>query len=459
MRNLIYIMLLSLVLISLMLTSCGAIQDVGVASSQLVSDEQAAGLKTLKDLANKGYVDAQERLAAYYSDRLDEEGIAEAKYWFSKLEGRSEKSALLYARWLANLSMAYPKYRAEAHRALLQRQEQYKDVTVELVRFYMETNIVSKQELPARLKSVLSNVSLSDRDHLRVIDAIEMGEFSRARVERLCAELTQQTALYCLRIEARHYMRAANASAENITSDIVNAYAQGLIREPQLVSIIGIFMNHKWELIQPAVAYDIVIKTNPGSDALFLSLAKEELKQKHNYPLDELLVRLNLIHDKGIVRASFLLGKLYDLGQRVPEDPWKAVHYYQFAERNPEARFRSGRIYLSGKLGESRLQKGVDLLLSAARDKHINAYRELFHVFSGYPGVQVNPVYAHIFASAFVSYGEELTQYDREILAKLPLRPEARNDYEILLAAELDSKNLASIDVALGDFSRSRGEP
>lgn len=94
-----------------------------------------------------------------------------------------------------------------------------------------------------------------------------------------------------------------------------------------------------------------------------------------NAALDE----LNQASDAGHVRASYLLGRLYQLGAGVERDPARAVPLYESgAQRgDPYAQYSLGRALLAGRGTNADVERAMALLASAAESGHTYAMNQL----------------------------------------------------------------------------------
>ena len=152
-----------------------------------------------------------------------------------------------------------------------------------------------------------------------------------------------------------------------------------------------------------------------------------------------MLSRLESLHTEGNALASVILGNLYIEGKHVIAQPSKGESYLVKASDGPDAKLSLGRLYLSGRLGFVKLQKGVDLLVASGRQGNPQAYRELMRIFSGSRGVQPDSVYSHTFARVFQSFGYVLPERDVLRLKDLVLSEEQEQYVNQKAEAEMAS--------------------
>ncbi|WP_159091653.1 caspase family protein [Aminobacter sp. MSH1] len=93
----------------------------------------------------------------------------------------------------------------------------------------------------------------------------------------------------------------------------------------------------------------------------------------------EALTELNAASDAGHVRASYLLGRLYQLGAGVEGDPKRAIPLYEAAALRGDAysQYSLGRALLEGQGTSANVERGMTLLASAAESGHTYAMNQL----------------------------------------------------------------------------------
>ncbi|WP_432283517.1 caspase family protein [Aminobacter sp. BA135] len=91
------------------------------------------------------------------------------------------------------------------------------------------------------------------------------------------------------------------------------------------------------------------------------------------------LSELNAASDAGHVRASYLLGRLYQFGAAVERDNQRAVQLYEKAAQrgDPYAQYVLGRALIDGRGTTADVDKGMALLASSAESGHTYAMNQL----------------------------------------------------------------------------------
>jgi TPR repeat protein len=130
----------------------------------------------------------------------------------------------------------------------------------------------------------------------------------------------------------------------------------------------------------------------------------------------ELLSGLTARAAEGNQEATLMLGLLYMRDDRVPEDPERAESYLKLVLEDPRAQHNLGLLYLSAKLGEEKMQDGIDLLLASARGGDGQSYIELAKAFYDTAGITPNYSYVWIFANMALEFAEFKDQQQRETI-------------------------------------------
>jgi alginate biosynthesis protein AlgK len=132
---------------------------------------------------------------------------------------------------------------------------------------------------------------------------------------------------------------------------------------------------------------------------------------------DEVIAMLKKARANGDVRASLILGRLFERGRFVAREPAKAVQYAKEAtEQYASAEYLLGRIYKRGYLGEPEPRKALKYLLSAARRDSARADFLLARLYWDGEGVAINRRYAWSFATLALEGGYERA---RKLLAEM----------------------------------------
>lgn len=427
---------LSLLLPAVLLSGCQLIQDVNLAKQQLQSSDSKAGLITLQSLSEMGYLDARLELARYHSKAIDDESISQTMALYESLLPQLERTGREYARFLWRLSKNQPEYIAIARDKLEQRQQTHGDVTLELLRLYL---VIDKSLGMKYAETVAKDPSISSRDLVKALDAVSDPSAFSELVATLCQEEALSQDFTCLKLDTKLFKLSGETSDEMLEQRVVMAYEEELIGETKLSSLLTLMLTPNIGQSKPKLAVNIVNKLESLPPKIHLLLTNYELKQKLYYDNAELIAILTKLHDQGSKDAALSLGKLYSYGKRLPLDPWIAEKYFLAANGLPEADYRLGELYLSGKLGEPQLQRGIEHLIKSARAQYLPAYQTLMAAFSRYPGIQPNNFYAHLFAEVYQRQGGTLTAKEVQYLAKNPVAVTRLPDLNQAVQQELRS--------------------
>ncbi|MCV2884910.1 hypothetical protein OE749_09400 [Aestuariibacter sp. AA17] len=397
--------------------------DVALAKQQLERGETQKAQRTLEALSARGFDDARYVLARLHMESDNPVSLRKSLSLLEASLHTGDRAKRDYARVLSKLAFYDNAFVNEAHQALKAQAQLEPWMQIELIQF--EHEHASQLDLvgePSSLAALIKTGELSDEHVLQAINRLDTPSLYAEEVKQICQDsFTNETAYYCLKLSAISELQTGNADVKRIINTISSAYEDNKIDESQAESLFNIFASSAYG--EPAVTdvYHAAKSNGLLTDALLLRMLRYEIKTKYVFSTEELEHTLIALGEKGYDEAYLLLGKLYSYGLRVSEDPWLAEQFLLKAPNDAQAHFRLGLLYLSGKLGQPELQKGLDALLFAARHGYSPAYKELIKVFSGYEGVKPNPIYAHAFAEVYTYFGGELTPATQDMLSGLSL--------------------------------------
>lgn len=433
---------LCIVLAGMLLCGCASWQlhDVGRAVNALDTGQSASGLASLRYLSERGYVEADQALAGYYTGQSDQDLVVRAEPFFARLELQAQKTSRLYTRWLEKMARFDPDFVSQAYTRLQAQASLSEDNTIKLFRFERRyAKSLGKTFDTDTINAFVAEHGLQGAALIRVIDALEDPEAYYPQVSLACASASEETIYACHRIHLRQAKWHAPEKLESLVQGMVTDFERGGLTSEQFTSLVKMTLTARIGEPQVTLAYQLYSAANLEQPKLLLAIARYDIKEKRNFALPSLEKQLNALLDAGHAEAGLLLGTLYTYGKRTPRDPWKAEAYFTRALPLAEAEYRLGKLYLSGQLGQLQRQKAVDLLLSAARQGYRRAYSQLIDVFLGAPGVKPNPIYAHVFGQVAIALGVSLSASQQLALNTLDLNQAQYQQAQQLVTEELQA--------------------
>jgi len=423
-----------------MFSGCVHIADTQEAKKRLIEQpatDYSQAIRDLEHLSNKGYADAVIILAEYYTRVGKPVDLDKTEIAFKKMFNTSESYQKRYINWLFNVAKANPVYLVRARSALWQRMESHKDVGPQIIRL----ESISGNNINEQVSKIFAFYEQDGEpridDKIKVLSELEDLTEWIVTLRKLCNE-QNNSKFYCLKSLVRHAKKHApnelNVLAENSNA----AYTEQNINDNEMISLLKLFAIQNSVLGNGSVYLASVAAKNAIEESaeVFLAFAKYEIGQKFVFDISQLVERLESISDTH-VQANVLLGRLFIEGRRSVEFPQKSLNYLEKARPNSEALFYIGRLLISGKLGEAKLQEAVDVFVESARSGYFHSYRELIQLFINGEGIKPNRVYAHVFARTFEKLGFVLSEFNNQQLNELQLTQEQEKIVSQLVENEL----------------------
>ena len=437
-------------------------KDVAQAKIFIESGRVSEGEILLTELASLGYYDAKSALAVHLAGKEDLASLKRAETLFRSLAPLDDRESRWYLRLLISLANKDRAGIHEVHSKLQAAVIDSPDMLIDLVRFeycYRDELGITEQAL---VDKYINQVEGGSYDYLRLIDIVENPAPYMADVERYCGSVSEPNALnYCWRLRAKHVLLNDPGALSAFNQSFIAAAQRGEVNEANTVSIIRQMLSSSYGEPRIAEGYDVAEKLGVMGPELWLRIANYEIKDRYILEADELVSKLTALSEQGYQEADLLLAKFYIYGNRTAEDPWQAETYLRKAAALPEAKYHLGIILLSGELGYTRAQEGKDLLLAAGREGYSRAYSELMDVFSGFPGIQENKVYAHTFASITQLLGISLRNRQVTYLNEAPLTTAETAERKRLVVEELSelgmSEDFVTAQLASMDMQGNKG--
>lgn len=374
--------------------------DRGIAA--LEAGDFEAAERDLRPLAERGYLEAQIRMARLYAQLGVPGAIDEAVYWYRLALKRDPKLRVALAKALIQGdAVAAGK---EIDRLLREADEEGDADALHLrLRLYREQPQLAAPDEAAEL------ARRAGRSRYRE-DIAEAISWYRANADAK-PEFRAEAAVLC---------RDAKAWVGDCYVDLVRHYRviedRDALAETQeeAVALYG-DMRLPAETLE-RMAHSLVTDTLPGprldkpAFELFSLVADQSLTAKTRAarmlveqpaldPDTDPRPMLEEASAAGSAEASFYLGRLY-MDEHAPYvDPDRAEQLLMAATAvDPRAHFYLGRLYERGYLGRADPQRAFDHYLESARAGYARADLALAQMFSENRGVRVDPVNAYAFA-------------------------------------------------------------
>lgn len=387
------------------------VMDVDLARQQIQQGDADAGQAQvrLQQLAQAGYVDARQALVEWRARQGDQAALQQVKSWLQAAwhaHPQNDEVALRYLRWLVPATALQPAWTGEADRLVQQRQQVRSDVFPLLARLYA----LHPDTLPVqRIRPLFDQLKVSTPDGAsswlkaqRRLPAL-LDDQDPARLVQACQQVQGQpdTYLDCLSAEQAG-LRYRKQPLDSWQKKVADALEQKQIGVPELVVLLDELTSSLPNGEQNSVALTLAALR---PDEPEVAIRRYMLQVDVAGPEAETVAmekQLTTLATAGDVRASVLLGRLYlQSPRRVPDVP-RAMRYLEVATNDADGAYWLGQVYLSGRLGDAtpeRVEKGVGLLVKAARKQQKHADGSLALLYGQGLGVQSNPVYAWVFSS------------------------------------------------------------
>ena len=448
----------AMLLLTGMLAGC-SVMDVNLARQQLASGDSAQVAKAEADLtllSTRGYQDATLALAQWRGSQGDLQGLAQVKAQLqpAELPARDGNAELRYLRWLVPATVWVPDWIPEAEQRLRLRQQQQQDVFELQMKLYAQhpTRLDAKAlapEFKQLNRDQLLSADLWLRAQLRLPvlqESAESGDLQQA-----CAVTPSgEPLLHCFEVQLDWLRRGKSGPVSDIETwkqAVSEEYQQGQLTVVELSSLLDDLVSSRpngpqlpvatelgrLAIEQPAIAlrlYDLLLD-QPGQESETAEM------ERH----------LQELGKAGEIRAYVLLGRLYTQSPRRTPDLTKAQTFLQQGVADPEGAYWLGRMNLSGQLGEAtteRVNRGVTLLITAARGGYRPADNYLAELFATGAGVKRNPVYGYVFSELVLSRSESAGI--KRIRAGLTLTPPEQQQAQQLLQQEIHYRSLSAQD-------------
>jgi len=415
---------LGIIFFVLLAVGCQSTQDVEFAR---LFEQQQRGVQaeqSLVAMSDAGYLKATAFLTRLYTNSEDPQKQQLAREYYQQLDQDTSNAdyARQYVKWIAEVSREHPSYTQTSYSTLWSRQTLHLDVADELVKFYgwhpQQYDISSLERFYDEWKT--SWKKEERQDALMYLNLVTDPSVYVADIDLLCQkrgsqeDTSDRATCHQLYLKLAKQAQDINAIDKRI-EEIVADYQRGDITEDGVVRCSRTLIDYSYGGSYLAKGMRLA-GVDFSSDKLFLFAARYEMKEEVLMSEQELLSGLTARAAEGNQEATLILGLLYMRGDRVPEDPERAESYLKLVLEGPRAQHNLGLLYLSAKLGEEKMQDGIDLLLASARGGDGQSYIELAKAFYDTAGITPNYSYVWIFANMALEFAEFKDQQQRETI-------------------------------------------
>ncbi len=448
----------AMLLLTGMLAGC-SVMDVNLARQQLTSSDSVLVAKAqadLSELSSQGYQEATLALAQWRGSQGDLDGLAQVKAQLQpkQLPAQDVDEELRYLRWLVPATVWVPDWIPEAEQRLRLRQQQQQDV------FELQMKLYAQHPTRLDAKALAPEFKQLNRDEILSADLWLLAQLrlpvllesaEPADLQQACAVTTSgQPLLHCFEVQLDWLRRGKSGPVGDIEvwqQAVSDSYQKQYLTVVELGSLLDDLVSSRpngpllpvatelgrLAIDEPSIAlrlYDLLL-AQPGQEAETVDMERHLLE----------------LGKSGEIRAYVLLGRLYTQSTRRAPDLVKAQTFLQQGVSDPEGAYWLGRMNLSGQLGEAtteRVNRGVSLLITAARGGYRRADNYLAELFATGAGVKRNPVYGYVFSELALSRAE--TAGIKRIRAGLTLTPAEQQQAQQLLQQEIHYRSLSAQD-------------
>jgi alginate biosynthesis protein AlgK len=426
-----------------------SVMDVDLARQQLAQGQTQQGEAMLTEMATQGYQEARFASAEWQAKQGDPDGLLQVKAWLQQEMERSGSSLAewRYLQWLVPASVSMPQWTGEAEQRLAVRQQKLGDAFALQARLYA---LHGDQLNAETLRPAFDALDLTDpmkadlwlqaQLRLHVLQLPLQG----ARLQLACDRAGSQgePLQHCLAGKLAALRNGGSQTLADWQQQVQQAYEAGHLAAPSIGVLMDSLVSSKPN--GPQIPAAIELGTLAMTDA---DVALRVYDLQLGLPGDEaetqaMEQRLQQLAHDGHLLAYSQLGRLYLNSPRRVIDIPKAKAYLEQGASTPEGAYWLAQIYLSGQLGEAtpdHVQRGVALMVSAARGGHRKADAYLAELFGEGEGVIRNPVYAYVFSELALARSDsnKLTRLKQS----LALSPSQQAQADQLLRQELRSRD------------------
>jgi alginate biosynthesis protein AlgK len=438
----------SITLLAGLLAGC-SVMDVDLARQELTQGASPQSEAMLTSMAASGYQEARFALAEWQAKQGDPEGLLQVKAWLQQ-EMASSGSSLAewrYLQWLVPASVSMPQWTAEAQQRLSQRQQRHGDAFALQARLYA---LHPEQLNPETLRPDFDALDLEDplkadlwlQAQLR-LKALQL-PLQEARLQLACDRVGPQgeSLQHCLAAKLAAVRHGGSQALSDWQIQVQQAYDAGHLQPVALGGLMDDLVSSQPNGPQIPAAIELGKLGMTDADIALrvydLQLGQPGEEEETRAMEDRLLA---LAHD-GHLLAYSQLGRLYLNSPRRVVDIAKAKAYLEQGAGTPEGAYWLAQIYLSGQLGDAtaeHVQRGVTLMVSAARAGHRKADAYLAELFGEGAGVVRNPVYAYVFSELALSRSD--SKQIARLKQSLALDASQQAQAEQLLRQELKNRD------------------
>ncbi|MGF1911722.1 hypothetical protein L4C38_20095 [Vibrio kasasachensis] len=389
-----------------LITGC-VIDDVNNAQHLYKQGEKEQAQLALSRLADEGYFEAKLALARLYSDpneaSYDPEKAIELYRSLSDIYPNIDQALLRLE--MANAS---DEDLHVQHQRLWEHQRINNNALPLLVSFYRSNYLIfDANDLVPEITSLIEN----DETRLALRYTTRLGNVSQLYPPLLefCEREQSTNAENCAKLALLQAMHTNDTQLlSEFLGDLNTQYQSKELGADQIASIASISKHRRYGEPNYPLYISIANIVGTSHPTLWYDAARVEYNsiQNDSNRINQLILEANTLAENHFLPAYIFLGNVYKNGKGVPQNNELAVQYWKQAQAIPEVQRLIGEMYVSGALGNDKLQEGVDWLLKAARNDEHLAYLELANVFKNGNGIIPNEKYTIVFSALYAEFSE-----------------------------------------------------
>jgi len=405
----------AITLLAGLLAGC-SVMDVDLARQQLAQGQSPKSEAMLTSMAATGYQEARFALAEWQAKQGDPEGLLQVKAWLQQ-EMDASGSAIpewRYLQWLVPASVSMPQWTAEAKQRLADRQQRRGDAFALQARLYA---LHPDQLDPETLRPDFDALDLTTpmkadlwlQAQLR-LPALQL-PVQEPRLQMACEHAGGQgePLQHCLAAKLAASRHGGSQALPDWQEQVKQSFEAGHLQTAGLAALMDDLGSSQPNGPQIPTAIELG-KLAMAAPDIALRVYDLQLGQPGEEGETQAMEnRLEQLAQEGHLLAYSQLGRLYLNSPRRVIDISKAKAYLEQGASTPEGAYWLAQIYLSGQLGDAtaeHVQRGVSLMVDAARGGHRKADAYLAELFAKGDGVVRNPVYAYVFSELALSRSE-----------------------------------------------------
>jgi alginate biosynthesis protein AlgK len=384
-------------------TTAGALPDLARGRAAAERGDVAAAEADLVPLAERGYLEAQTRLARLYGAQDTPESSAKAVQWARIASEKDPSMRIVLARSLMRLGPAADPAEVEH---LLQALAADNDGAARplQLRLYRELpQLADPRQVAVIAQTVAASAVVEERTEAiawyRANRDADPG-YEQALVA-LC-EKDRKAVEECYADLSRHFRKVGDVEGQKrLRKELVERFDEGKISDTTIERVArNLSADDQSGRADVPAAYALFLKIKEPSPTVTARKARLLIQQPALDPGAKPEEMLKDAYAKGSLEAALQLGRMYMDEFNPGADADRAAQLLNEAlPAFPSAHVWIGRLYERGYYGLPDPKKALEHYLAAARVGNPNADFALARMYSVNRGIKVDPVLAYSFAS------------------------------------------------------------